>query len=57
MQASTTVKKDERIINQSVAARVTSRPGTYDVVVDIMAKRSGSNVPQAIQFRFPVRVR
>jgi hypothetical protein len=57
MQASTTVKKDERIINQSVVARVTSRPGTYDVVVDIMAKRSGSNVPQAIQFRFPVRVR
>jgi hypothetical protein len=51
-----TVMKDQRIINQSVAARVASRPGTYDVVVDVTAKRLGSNVPQAIQFRFPVRV-
>jgi hypothetical protein len=56
MQAMITVKKDERIINQSVAARVTSRPGTYDVVVDVTAKRPGWNAPRAIQFRFPVRV-
>ena len=52
-----TVNKDQRIVNHSVAARVTSRPGTYDVVVDVTAKCSDSNVPQVIQFRFPVRVR
>jgi hypothetical protein len=56
MQAMITLKKDERIINQSVAARVTSRPGTYDVVVDITARRPDWNAPRAIQFRFPVRV-
>jgi hypothetical protein len=56
MQVMTTVRKDQRIINQSVAARVASRPGTYDVVVDITAKLSGSTAPRAIQFRFPVRV-
>ena len=56
MRVMTTVKKDERIINHSVAARVTSSPGTYDVVFDITARRSGSNGPRAIQFRFPVRV-
>jgi hypothetical protein len=56
MQVMNTVKKDQRIINQSVAARVASRPGTYDVVVDITAKLSGSTPPRAIQFRFPVRV-
>jgi hypothetical protein len=52
MQVMTTVKKDEGIINHSVAARVTSRPGTYDVVFDITARRSGSNGPRAIQFHF-----
>jgi hypothetical protein len=57
MQAMITVMKDQQIVNQSVAARVTSRPGTYDVVLDITARRSGSNTPRPIQFRFPVRVR
>jgi hypothetical protein len=56
MKVMITVNKDQRIVNQSVAARVTSRPGTYDVVVDVTAKRSGSTPPRAIQFRFPVRV-
>ena len=51
-----TVNKDQRIVNHSVAARVTSRPGTYSVVVDVTARRPGSNGPRAIRFRFPVRV-
>jgi hypothetical protein len=56
MQVMATVRKDQRIINQSVAARVTPRPGMYDVVVDVTAKRRDWNAPRAIQFQFPVRV-
>jgi hypothetical protein len=57
MQVMINTNKDQRIVNQSVAARVTSRPGSYDVVVDVTARLSGSTAaPQSIQFRFPVRV-